>query len=98
MKIPKQSPIAVVGLGYVGLPLAIEFGKISETIGYDVNQKRIAGLKRFQDSNHESSSAEFKQAKYLRFTGDAQELKKSRFIIVSVPTPVTSSKQPDLSL
>ena len=90
-------PIAVVGLGYVGLPLAIEFGKISDTIGYDVNKKRIADLKRFHDSNRESLAAEFKQAKFLRFTQDAKELKKSRFIIITVPTPVTSSKQPDLS-
>ena len=96
MKTPKQSPIAVVGLGYVGLPLAIEFGKIGATIGYDVNKKRIAELKRSRDANHESSAAEFKQAKYLRFTQDAKELRKSRFIIVAVPTPVTASKQPDL--
>ena len=91
------SPIAIVGLGYVGLPLAIEFGKITRTIGYDVNEKRIEDLKRFHDANRESSSAEIKQAKLLYFTHDPKELKKSHFIIVAVPTPVTSNKQPDLS-
>ena len=83
-------------MGYVGLPLAIEFGKTVETIGYDVNEKRIADLKRFRDVNGESSSAEIKQAQRLRFTHDSKELKKSDFIIVAVPTPVTSDKQPDL--
>ncbi len=98
MSSPKiEKPIAIVGLGYVGLPLAIEFGKITETIGYDVNEKRIADLKRFHDGNHEHSKAEIQEAKRLRFTYDGTELKKSRFIIVAVPTPVTSSKQPDLS-
>ena len=100
MKLSKRKidgPIAIVGLGYVGLPLAIEFGKKRGTIGYDVNKKRIEELKRSHDSNHESLSADFKQAKHLCFTGDAQELKRSRFIIVTVPTPVTDSKKPDLS-
>jgi UDP-N-acetyl-D-galactosamine dehydrogenase len=91
------SCIAIVGLGYVGLPLAIEFGKIFKTIGYDVNQKRVADLKRFCDSNHDSSPAEIQQAKQLYFTDDPKELKKSSFIIIAVPTPVTSNKQPDLS-
>ncbi len=93
----RPSCIAVVGLGYVGLPLAIEFGKILETIGYDVNQKRITDLKRFNDLNHDSPPSEIKQAKRLRFTHNPKELKKSRFIIIAVPTPVTSNKQPDLS-
>ena len=93
----KSSPIAVVGLGYVGLPLAIEFGKIGAAIGYDVNAKRISQLKKSHDANHESSPADIRQAKFLKFTSDARELAKSRFIIVAVPTPVTKSKQPDLS-
>ena len=92
-----NNPVAVVGLGYVGLPLAIEFGKVGPTIGYDVNSKRILQLKKFHDANGESTPAEIRQAKSLKFTSDARQLKKSRFIIVAVPTPVTKTKQPDLS-
>ena len=93
----KSPPVAVVGLGYVGLPLAIEFGRIGHAIGYDVNAKRISQLKKFQDANHESSPDEIRGAKFLKFTSSARELKRSRFIIVAVPTPVTKTKQPDLS-
>ena len=97
MKKSEETPIAVVGLGYVGLPLAVEFGRIGATLGYDVNPGRIAQLKKFYDANHESSSSEIRQAKYLKFTSDPAELGRSRFIIVAVPTPVTKNKQPDLS-
>lgn len=97
MKHKLDGPIAIVGLGYVGLPLAIEFGKLFPTVGYDTSKKRVSELSRFTDTNRESSSAQIKQAKQLRFTSDAKELQRSRFIIVAVPTPVTVSKQPDLS-
>ena len=93
----KKSPIAIVGLGYVGLPLAIEFGKLGPTLGFDVNVQRISRLTRGQDANKEHAPSEIKEARRLRFTTDAKELRKSRFIIVAVPTPVTVSKQPDLS-
>jgi UDP-N-acetyl-D-galactosamine dehydrogenase len=89
--------IAVVGLGYVGLPLAIEFGKTLPTLGFDVNTKRIAQLTNCNDTNKESSSGEINQAKFLKFTSDPKALRRANFIIVAVPTPVTSSKQPDLS-
>ena len=97
LKYKLDGPIAIVGLGYVGLPLAIEFGKVFPTVGYDTSEKRVSGLSRFIDANRESTPTEIKQAKQLHFTSDAKELQKSRFIIVAVPTPVTSSKQPDLS-
>ena len=93
----KKSPIAIVGLGYVGLPLAIEFGKLGPTLGFDVNAERVSRLSRGQDANKEHTTSEIKEARHLRFTLDAKELRKSRFIIVAVPTPVTTSKQPDLT-
>ncbi len=96
-KFLENSPVAVVGLGYVGLPLAIEFGKIVPTIGFDINTSRVGRLTRSQDSNQEHAPEEIRSAKYLSFTSDPKELRKSRFIIVAVPTPVTDSKQPDLS-
>ena len=92
-----EAPIAVVGLGYVGLPLAIEFGKILPTIGFDTNPKRISDLSKFRDSNQEHSYAEIKASKFLCFTQNPKSLHASRFIIVAVPTPVTAAKQPDLS-
>ena len=97
MRSYKKSPIAVVGLGYVGLPLAIEFGKSVPTLGYDINRRRIAQLKKLNDLNHESTPLEIREARFLKFTTDPGQLKNSRFIIVAVPTPVTSSKRPDLS-
>ncbi len=91
-----KTSVAIVGLGYVGLPLAIEFGKIVPTIGFDINEKRITSLKKSVDTNSESTPEEFKAAKKLTFTDKPAALKKARFIIVAVPTPVTDSKQPDL--
>ncbi len=92
----KKTSLAVVGLGYVGLPLAIEFGKKVRTIGFDIDQERISELERGADRNHESSSREIRAAKFLEFTADPKKIRESRFIIVAVPTPVTATKQPDL--
>lgn len=88
--------IAVVGLGYVGFPLAVEFGKVAKTIGFDLSQRRVGELKRGYDSTNEITSQEIKAAKYLKLTTDPKELKQARFIIVAVPTPITKNKQPDL--
>ena len=93
----KKEKIAVVGLGYVGLPLAIEFGKKVRVIGFDINQERISDLKRGVDRNHESSAGEIHSAKFLSFTSDPEKIQEARFIVVAVPTPVTTTKQPDLS-
>ena len=92
-----KSKVAVVGLGYVGLPLAVEFGRTVKTIGFDVNPERIHELKKDFDRNGESSRDEIRAAKLLEFTSDAKKLKEARFIAVAVPTPITDSKQPDLS-
>jgi len=93
----KQEKVAVVGLGYVGLPLAIEFGKIASTIGFDVNQNRIKTLNEKKDSNMEVSFEEFDRCAFLTFTSDPKVLQEAGFIIVAVPTPITAKKQPDLS-
>ncbi len=92
----KTDKIAVVGLGYVGLPLAIEFGKIVETIGFDLNKKRITDLQNGVDVNNEAAPAEIKETKFLKFTSNPEKLKMARFIIIAVPTPITKNKQPDL--
>ncbi len=89
--------VAVVGLGYVGFPLALEFGKIANTIGFDLTEKRITDLQNGIDSNNEVTSGEIESASFLETTTDPARLKEARFIIVAVPTPITKNKQPDLS-
>lgn len=89
--------IAVVGLGYVGLPLAIEFGKVVRTIGFDVKETRIRELKQGIDSNNETPGSDLKAAHLLEVTADPTRIRDARFIIVAVPTPVTRNKRPDLS-
>ncbi len=92
----KNDKIAVVGLGYVGLPLALEFGKIVNTIGFDLNKKRIMDLSNGIDINNEATSTEIKSAEFIKFTSNPEKLKEAKFIIVAVPTPITKNKQPDL--
>ena len=88
--------VAIVGLGYVGFPLAVEFGKVAKTIGFDLSQRRVSELKRGYDSTNEITLQEIKAAKHLKLTTDPRELRQARFIIVAVPTPITKNKQPDL--
>ena len=89
--------IAVIGLGYVGLPLAVEFGKKRSVLGFDINQARIVELLSGQDHTLEVSPEELGEAKNLRFSADAAELKTCNFFIVTVPTPIDEHKQPDLT-
>jgi len=91
-----KEAIAVVGLGYVGFPLAVEFGKIVKTIGFDLNKKRVKDLKKSDDTNGETATEEIKAAKLLQVTSDPKKIKQAKFIIVAVPTPITKNKQPDL--
>jgi len=95
----KQSDykIAIIGLGYVGLPLAIEFGKKRKVTGFDLDNKRINELKSGYDKTLEVSKSNLKKARYLDFTNNVLDLKKSNCFIVSVPTPVNSKKNPDFS-
>lgn len=90
--------IAIVGLGYVGLPLAVEFGKVRPVVGYDINHKRLIDLEAGIDSTKESSKEELAKAKYLTFTSNPSDLSKSNFYIITVPTPVKSDNSPDLSM
>jgi UDP-N-acetyl-D-galactosamine dehydrogenase len=87
--------VAVVGLGYVGLPLAVEFGKIYPTVGFDLSEKKIAAYRNFVDPTGEVSQAELKAASRLRVTTDAADLVDADFVIVAVPTPVDQAHQPD---
>ncbi len=89
--------LCVVGLGYVGLPLAVEFGKTRSVIGFDINQARINALSRGVDSTLELTPEELKQAKELSFTSDQAQLAQANVFIVTVPTPIDEYKQPDLS-
>lgn len=89
--------VAVVGLGYVGLPLAIEFGKKINTIGFDITKHKIDSYRRQSDPTGEVSSVEFAAAKQLTFTADPAELARADFIIIAVPTPVDLAHQPDFA-
>ena len=88
--------ICVVGLGYVGLPLAIEFGKQYETIGYDVNQKRIKDLKIGDDKTHEIEENDFDESFKLSFTSDVNLITDCDVYIITVPTPIDSKNNPDM--
>ena len=87
--------VAVVGLGYVGLPLAVEFGKKYATVGFDLSEKKIAAYRNFLDPTGEVSQAELKAASRLRVTTDAADLAEADFVIVAVPTPVDEAHRPD---
>ena len=89
--------IAIIGLGYVGLPLAVEFGKHVSVVGFDIHQKRIDELKNGQDHTLEVTPEELKQSIHLSYTTDLQQLSDCNFFIVTVPTPIDEYKQPDLS-
>jgi len=89
--------IGVIGLGYVGLPLAVEFGKKYPTIGFDINQQRIAELQTGVDRTLETSNDELTEATQLTYTTSADELVQCNIYIVTVPTPINEFKQPDLT-
>jgi len=88
--------IGIIGLGYVGLPLAVEFGKIIEVVGFDINNLRIDELKKGIDRTLEADSEELKMAKHLSFSSDPDALKPVNYFIVTVPTPVDEYHVPDL--
>ncbi len=90
--------IAVIGLGYVGLPLAVEFGKQREVVGFDIDLDRIAELKNGHDSTLETTAQELKDAIYLRYSADLADLKQCGIYIVTVPTPIDKHKKPDLTM
>ncbi len=89
--------IGVIGLGYVGLPLAVEFGKVMEVVGFDINKERIEELKKGHDRTLEVESLELRSAANLKFSTDLNDLKTVTHFIITVPTPVDEFKKPDLS-
>lgn len=93
----KNSKLAVVGLGYVGLPLAVEFGKKREVLGFDINPRRIAELNAGVDNTLEVEPEELQAATHLRYSSDASELASATIYIVTVPTPIDEYKNPDLT-
>jgi UDP-N-acetyl-D-galactosamine dehydrogenase len=92
----KKRKVAVVGLGYVGLPIAVAFGKIAPVIGFDINKDKITELRNGHDRTGEVSKADLAQCQ-VRYTSEPADLKAADFIIVAVPTPINEALQPDLS-
>jgi len=89
--------VAVVGLGYVGLPLAVEFGKRLTTVGFDLNEAKLANYRRCQDPTSSVSGDDLRSATKLKYTSDPRDLSQADFIVVAVPTPVDDAHQPDFS-
>ena len=87
--------ISIIGMGYVGLPLACKFGNHYSTIGFDIDDVRISQLKKYKDKTKEVSSSEIKNSKKLSFTSDDYSLKDSNIYIITVPTPINNKKKPD---
>lgn len=92
-----DAKVGIIGLGYVGLPLAVEFGKKQPTVGFDINQSRIDELKKGTDSTLECCDTELAEATQLSYTASLDELRSCNVYIVTVPTPIDEHKQPDLT-
>jgi UDP-N-acetyl-D-galactosamine dehydrogenase len=92
----KQETLAVIGLGYVGLPIALAFAKKMKVIGFDINSKRVAMMKKGIDPSNELEKKDFLGAD-ITFTDSLDVLKKAKFFIVAVPTPIDDSNLPDLT-
>ena len=92
-----STPIAVVGLGYVGLPLAVEFGRKRNVIGFDINESRIKELIEGVDRTLETTYEDLKDAIHLNFSSNLEDLKECKIFIITVPTPINKNKEPDLT-
>ena len=88
--------VSIIGLGYVGLPLAVEFGKYREVVGFDINKKRVEQLISGQDVTNECNIEQLQGAKYLRYSSSIDDIKNAQIYIVTVPTPIDSVNRPDL--
>lgn len=93
---PHSSKVAVIGLGYVGLPLAVEFGKKRPVLGFDINEERVAQLRSGVDVTKETDAGELAQANQLNFSTNLEELRECGVFIITVPTPVDAHHKPDL--
>jgi len=91
----KEAKLAVIGLGYVGLPIALEFAKHLDVVGFDINQKRVDMMRNNIDPSNELVASDFEN-KSIHFTADLEDLKDVKFFIVAVPTPIDESKEPDI--
>ena len=89
--------IGIIGLGYVGLPLAVEFGKKYDTVGFDVKKTRLESLRNAIDETLETSTDDLKSATFLRYSDNLEDLKDRDIFIVTVPTPVDRYNRPDLT-
>lgn len=89
--------IAIIGLGYVGLPLAVEFGKIKDVVGFDIDNTRIAALRKGEDATKETDADDLAAANRLSFTDDVRDLQDCTIYIVTVPTPIDRHRRPDLT-
>lgn len=87
--------VCIVGLGYVGLPVAVEFGKARLTIGYDLSKKKVGDLRQFRDPTGEVAPEELRRARLLAVTDDPAQIGEADFVIIAVPTPVNAARQPD---
>jgi UDP-N-acetyl-D-galactosamine dehydrogenase len=93
----EDKTIAIIGLGYVGLPLAVEFGKHRNTLGFDINQTRIAELQSGQDHTLECTPEDLQSATHLRYSANMVDLQTAQIFIVTVPTPVDQANRPDMT-
>lgn len=89
--------IAVVGLGYVGLPLAVAFGKLMPTLGYDLSQAKVANYQQHTDPSGTVTAAELRAAVHLTLTTNPAELAQANVIIIAVPTPIDAARKPDFA-
>ncbi len=94
----KKKKICIIGLGYVGLPIAIEFSKYYEVIGFDIAEDRIKKLSRYYDANNQFTKNELKKIKKLKFSNNEKDIKNSNIYIITVPTPINKNFKPDLTL
>jgi len=97
MTIPADLKIAVIGLGYVGLPLAVEFGKQIATVGFDIKADRIEDIRAGQDDTRELSSEDLAEAIHLTVTSETDDIATCNFYVVTVPTPIDGARRPDLA-
>ena len=89
--------IGIIGLGYVGLPLAVEFGKLQPVLGFDINPDRISELKLGHDHTLECSDDELASAKHLSYSCEIEDLRSAQVYIITVPTPVDNANRPDMT-
>lgn len=89
--------VGIIGLGYVGLPLAVEFGKRRPVIGFDINPERVAELQADEDDTPECSRCELQEAKQLRYSTQPADLKQAQVYTITVPSPVDQANHPDMT-